>query len=270
MVDYWYYTGDSTYNDLTIQGLQHQIGPYNDYMPPNQTLTEGNDDQGFWGMTVMSAAEYNFPDPPEGQPGWLALAQAVFNTQAARWDTEHCDGGLRWQIFTWNNGYNYKNSISQACFFNIAARLALYTGNTTYVDWAARTWDWMVSVRLMDEAYRIYDGAHTDNACRVVVPYEFSYNPGAFLLGSAALYEYHNSRGETEQSDAWRRRVDGLLDSLENIFFFGDSRENKVMIEIACEPVNLCDSCLSRRSSAGGWQRQPSGPRGPSTESKCS
>ena len=254
LVDYWYYTGDSTYNDLTIEGLQHQIGPYNDYMPPNQTLTEGNDDQGFWGMTVMSAAEYNFPDPPEDKPGWLALAQAVFNTQAARWDTEHCNGGLRWQIFTWNNGYNYKNSISQACFFNIAARLALYTGNTTYVDWAARTWDWMVEVRLMNEAYRIYDGVHIEDDCRAAVPFEFSYNPGAFLLGSAALYEYHNGRGETEQADTWRRRVDGLLDSLEDIFFFGDSRDNKVMIEVACEAVNLCDvDQLSFKAFLSRW-----------------
>ena len=254
MVDYWYYTGDSSYNDLTIQGLQHQVGPYNDYMPPNQTLTEGNDDQGFWGMTVMSAAEYNFPDPPEGQPGWLALAQAVFNTQAARWDTEHCNGGLRWQIFTWNNGYNYKNSISQACFFNIAARLALYTGNTTYVDWSVRTWDWMVDVRLMDEGYRIYDGAHIEDGCTIIVPYEFSYNVGAFLLGSAAIYEYYNSQGDTEQSDMWRGRVDGLLDSLESIFFYGDSTENKVMIEVACEPVNLCDiDQLSFKAFLSRW-----------------
>lgn len=40
MVEYWYYTGDSTYNDVTTQGLLAQVGPDNDYMPPNQTKTE--------------------------------------------------------------------------------------------------------------------------------------------------------------------------------------------------------------------------------------
>ena len=40
MVEYWYYTGDSTYNDVVIQGLLAQVGPNNDYMPPNQTKTE--------------------------------------------------------------------------------------------------------------------------------------------------------------------------------------------------------------------------------------
>ncbi len=84
--------------------LVYQASPTNDYMPQNQTLNEGNDDQGFWGMSVMTAAEYKFPDPPKGQPGWLALAQAVFNTQAARWDDSNCGGGLRWQIYNWNKG----------------------------------------------------------------------------------------------------------------------------------------------------------------------
>lgn len=241
LIDYWYYTGDTTYNDITQQGMLHQVGPYNDFMPPNQTLTEGNDDQGFWGMAAMSAAEYNFQNPKDHQPQWLALAQAVFNTQAARWDTQYCNGGLRWQIFTWNNGFNYKNSISQACFFNLAARLALYTGNSTYADWAVRTWDWMVGVNFIDSTYRVYDGATVEHNCMDITPYEFSYNVGAFLLGAAAMAEYSNQAEKMDDAAQWHERVDGLLNSTELIFFFGNDVNDKVMIEIACEPVNLCD-----------------------------
>ncbi len=40
MIEYWYYTGDSTYNDVITQGLLAQVGPDNDFMPPNQTKTE--------------------------------------------------------------------------------------------------------------------------------------------------------------------------------------------------------------------------------------
>lgn len=40
MIEYWYYTGDSTYNDVVMQGLLAQAGPNNDFMPPNQTKTE--------------------------------------------------------------------------------------------------------------------------------------------------------------------------------------------------------------------------------------
>ncbi|KAI0401598.1 glycosyl hydrolase family 76-domain-containing protein [Xylaria palmicola] len=241
MIDYWYYTGDETYNEITKDGMLFQVGPYNDFMPPNQTLNEGNDDQGFWGMAAMSAAEYNFQNPPHDQPQWLALAQAVFDTQAARWETQYCNGGLRWQIFTWNNGFDYKNSISQACFFNLAARLALYTGNSTYADWAVTVWDWMVDVKFIDDGYRVYDGATIEHNCTDITPYEFSYNVGAFLLGAAAMVEYSNEANQADEVDLWHERVDGLLNSTELVFFFGNDINDKIMIEIACEPVNLCD-----------------------------
>lgn len=40
MIEYWFYTGDTTYNEVVTQGLLAQVGPDNDYMPPNQTKTE--------------------------------------------------------------------------------------------------------------------------------------------------------------------------------------------------------------------------------------
>lgn len=44
MVDYWAYTGDTTYVNVTYTALQHQVGDDNDFMPTNQTRTEGNDE----------------------------------------------------------------------------------------------------------------------------------------------------------------------------------------------------------------------------------
>ena len=111
-IDYWHLTGDSSYNKVVMQGLLHQVGAHEDYQPNNHTASLGNDDQGFWGMSAMLAAETKFPNPPEDKPQWLALAQAVWNTQADpdRHD-EHCNGGMRWQIPLSNSGYNYKNSM---------------------------------------------------------------------------------------------------------------------------------------------------------------
>ena len=195
LIDYWYYTGDTTYNDVTSQALLFQVGPDKDFMPPNQTTTEGNDDQGFWAMAAMSAAELNFPDPPADQPQWLALAQAVFNSQAARWDTTTCAGGLRWQIFTFNSGYDYKNSISNGCFFNVAARLARYTGNSTYADWAEKTYDWVTSVGLMSPTYQIFDGTDDTQNCTSLNHIQWTYNAGVYLLGAATMYNYVSSPG---------------------------------------------------------------------------
>lgn len=232
MIDYWYYTGDDTWNDMVIQGLLHQVGDHSDYMPNNQTLTEGNDDQGFWGLAVMSAAEQRFPDPPKDKPQYLALAQAVFNTQAARWDTENCNGGLRWQIFTWNKGFDYKNSISQGCFFALAARLALYTGNTSYADWAERAWDWTVGVSFIDDKYRVFDGAHIQTNCSNRIPYQWSYNVGVFINGASAMYKLTGS-------DAWKERLDGLVKGAD-VFFVGPNED--IMQEVACETVGLCNT----------------------------
>jgi mannan endo-1,6-alpha-mannosidase len=79
-IDYWYYTGDDQYNAMAAQALEHQIGEYDAFMPANQTRSLGNDDQAFWGMAAMSAAESRLPDLGGGKPSWLSLAQAVFNT----------------------------------------------------------------------------------------------------------------------------------------------------------------------------------------------
>jgi mannan endo-1,6-alpha-mannosidase len=188
LIDYWYLTGDAQWNDIITQAMLFQVGTNNDFMPNNQTKSEGNDDQCFWGIAAMMAAERNFPNPPSTSPQWLALAQAVFNEMASRWDPNTCNGGLRWQIFTFNNGYNYKNSIANGCFFNLGARLARFTGNTTYSDWAAKSWDWMESVGIMNEEYHIYDGTDTTINCSQVNHIEWTYNNGAILLGAATMW----------------------------------------------------------------------------------
>ncbi|KAK0109985.1 hydrolase 76 protein [Cadophora gregata] len=231
MVDYWYYTGDSTYNDVTTEALLWQVGPNRDYMTPNQTKTEGNDDQGFWGLAAMSAAEVNFPNPPQEQPQWLALAQAVFNTQAPRWDLTSCGGGLKWQIFTFNNGYNYKNSISNGCFFNLGARLAKYTGNDTYSDWAEKTYVWMEAIGLIDQNYYVFDGSDDLINCTRVNRLQWTYNAGAMLLGAANMYNHTNG------STIWKTRLDGLIKGLDVFFPNGQN----VMQEVACENNGLCN-----------------------------
>lgn len=37
IVQYWYYTDDTQYNNETMQALQHQVGSDDDYMPANQS-----------------------------------------------------------------------------------------------------------------------------------------------------------------------------------------------------------------------------------------
>ena len=191
MVDYWHYTNETIYNKKTMDSLLHQSNePLNDYEPGNWSLSLGNDDQGFWGMSAMLAAETKFPDPPADRPQWLALAQAVFNRQAHRWDDTHCGGGLRWQIPLSNNGYNYKNSIANAILFNMGARLARYTNNASYAEWSEKVWDWMVGVGYIDAEFNIYDGGHVEHNCTNIDLAQFSYTAGIFIQGLGFMHNF--------------------------------------------------------------------------------
>lgn len=200
LIDYWYYTGDEEYNELVTQALMHQAGPEKNYEPLNQTSALGNDDQAFWGMAVLSAAEYAFPNPPKDEPQWLALAQAVFNSQVVRWNNETCGGGLNWQVFPMNKGFNYKNTISNGGFFNIASRLARYTRNETYAKWADDTWDWVQAMGLVSDSYQFFDGTDENNNCSRVNHIQWSYNTGIFLQGAANMYNYVSISRVSEQS----------------------------------------------------------------------
>jgi len=184
LIDYWQLTNDTTYNDRVTAGLLAQVGENNDYMPTNQTRTEGNDDQVFWAFAVMTAAESKFPNPPPDQPQWLPLAQSVFNQQAARWNASTCNGGLRWQIYPFNAGFNYKNTISNGGFFQLAARLARYTGNATYAGWADKMYDWMEETGLVNEQYMVYDGADVADNCTVKNKIQYTYNYGTMIAGA--------------------------------------------------------------------------------------
>ena len=235
LVDYWYYTNDSTYNNVTTQALLSQVGPDDNYMVPAQQFDEGNDDQSFWGFSVMSAIERDYPAPPSTSPQWLPLIEALWNTQVARWGLGSCAGGLKWQIFTSNAGYDYKNSIANGGFFQLAARLARYTGNQTYLDWAEKAWNWTERVGLIDAQYNVYDGTSDTINCTQVDHDQETYNLGVFLYGAAVLYNYTNG------SAIWETRTTGLLDAA-TYFFSPFPNATNIMYETICETTSSCDT----------------------------
>ena len=128
LIQRWSITGNDTLNDLITQAMLWQVGDNKDFTPKNQSVDLGNDDQAYWAYAALDAAELGFPNPPDSQPQWLALAQAVHNDQADVWDAQTCGGGMRWQIYYWNTGWDYKNIQSNGGFFQLSARLARYTG----------------------------------------------------------------------------------------------------------------------------------------------
>lgn len=250
MIDYWRYTGDDTYNTLAVEGITWQNGGKgNPFMPPNFTATAGNDDYGFWAMAAMQAVELDFPSAPQGQPGWLDLAQGVFDFMVKRYSSEKaCDGGLRWQVPPTNKGYEIKNTISNAVFLNLGARLARFTGNQTQADWAEKTWTWLTTIGLIDDKSNVFELTSTVTNCTQIHKLQTSYTAGVLL--QAAAYMYNQVRPLLPQrlpaspsltltcqtTDAtqktWQNRLTALADRTLAVFF---ARDGGVLSEISCE-----------------------------------
>lgn len=161
----------------------------------------------FWGLAAMTAAELKFPDASSVGDGysWLSLAQGVYNYQVKEWDTSTCDGGLRWQIWTYESGYDMKNSISNGGLFQLAARLARYTNSATYAAWAEKIWDWCVSSPLLSNStWNVADSTETTNDCATQGNDQWSYNYGTFMMGAAYMYNYVSGPSfESFQCASW-------------------------------------------------------------------
>ncbi|KAF2703785.1 glycoside hydrolase family 76 protein [Pleomassaria siparia CBS 279.74] len=234
LIDYWYYTGDGQYNQLVVDGIQAQIGEDHDFLPDRWMFDIGNDDQLFWAFTVMSAAELGFPDPKPGQPGWLALAQSVMNQLIRRYDTDApaCRGGLRWQNQVVKAGWNYKNTAANGGMFQLGMRLAKYTGNKTYSDYANKVFDWMLQSPLIEDDFKINDGTDVTKGCVEADHTQWTYNYGIMIGGSAYAYALTNG------SAIWKTRLQGFLNHTSQFF---PADRNGVMVEI-CERSQRCDT----------------------------
>jgi mannan endo-1,6-alpha-mannosidase len=184
----------------------------------------------------MSAAEYGFPQPPDPYPSWRQICDNAFNDYVRRWefDSDTCGGGLRWQFTPENAGHDYKNSISNGGFFQLAARLARMTGNQTYVDWAEKVWNWTRAIGLMDDLYNVFDGTDLKFNCTRVNHNQWTYNVAIYLYGAASMQNYTNA------SEKWVTRTTGLLDAA-STFFSPFPNATNIMYEATCEKNSRCN-----------------------------
>jgi mannan endo-1,6-alpha-mannosidase len=118
----------------------------------------------------------------------------------------------------------------------MAARLARFTGNSTYADWAEKIYDWTTATKLIDDSYRVFDGASATDNCQQVSPLQWTYTPGIFIYGSAMMYNYTNG------SSTWETRLTGLIEQVDQTFFQAFDNATGVMVEGACEPYGTCNN----------------------------
>ncbi|PWY88204.1 mannan endo-1,6-alpha-mannosidase [Aspergillus heteromorphus CBS 117.55] len=233
LIQYWYFTGDASNNPAVSQGMYWQRGNDN-YMPSNWSSYMSNVDQMAWGLAAMTAAELNYP-VETNMSSWQTLAQRVFKVQSARWDESTCGGGLRWQIWSYESGYTMKTAASNGGLFQLSARLARFTGNQTYADWAEKIWDWSLTSLVNNDTWVVADSTSTGSGCATVGENQWTYNYGLYLSGLAYMYNFTN--GETK----WKAGLNGLLNTTFTNFF-PEKYGGMIMSEALCEPAEDCNT----------------------------
>lgn len=224
--------GDNQYEDLVYNGIIAQVGDDWNFQPAAQAATEGNDDQGTWGLVVVEAAEMGFKSPQQQYDvTWTQLAEKVFSTLYARWDMDTCNGGLRWQYDSSHSGYDYKATIANANLFQIAARLAKLTDNKMYAVAAEEIYNWLLGVNVIQEGEwgsAVVDGVTASENCSTPNGVEWTYNYGIMIGGGSYLYDF------TKDQDWYERTEDIILGSQ---ILYNDT----ILYERACELFNSCN-----------------------------
>ncbi|PSN62985.1 mannan endo-1,6-alpha-mannosidase [Corynespora cassiicola Philippines] len=238
LIEYSHITGDSNYDATISTALQWQTGDFDAFMPVNQTKSLSNDEQSIWGLAALAAAESGLSKPENVTWEWEDLAANVFDVQTARWhsgDNATCGGGLRWQIFSFNRGYDYMNSASVGNFFLLSARLARFTGNSTYSEWADRSYQWSRTVGLVSDDFEVFDGASANENCESINQLRWTADHALYTEGAAIMYNLTNG------NETWNSIVQGFVDASS---FFKDN-DTSALIEAACENDGTCASDLT-------------------------
>jgi predicted alpha-1,6-mannanase (GH76 family) len=129
---------------------------------------------------------------------------AIFTHNTGGWD-DTCRGGL-W----WTTSRNYKNAITNELFLTLAALLHQRTpGDTSYLGWAQREWEWFHASGLIGPSGLVNDGL--TSACANNGGTTWTYNQGVVLGGLAALFEITGDRAYLQQGEAI---ADAVLDKL--------------------------------------------------------
>lgn len=244
------------------------MGPALDFAPASQAGWEANDDQAYWVYNALTALEYGFPSL-ECQPSnaivntscansWYSISVHIFEEFVNRWQysDDTCNGGLTWQYnaAATGNSATYKNTVTNGGFFQLAARLARYTNNATYADWATQIYDWTEGVGLIADGWHVYDGTSIEQNCSVVNAAEYSYNVASYIHGTANMFAYHGSGNGSEGGTLWEARTHVLIGAANESFFSPFPNATGIMYETMCEFDLSCDTDqASFKGSLARW-----------------
>ncbi|KAI9329451.1 glycosyl hydrolase family 76-domain-containing protein [Obelidium mucronatum] len=195
---YYGFTGDATYNDWVDLQMQLAVGPNVGFLDAMSATTgRWNDDIGWWGLAVLTAAEStkNGIIAPKniidgGNPKYIDVANNTYFQMYGDWD-DSCGGGMFWSRNRHTKKINdayYKSAITNAQHVEMGARLYVYTGGEMYKKIVDRVYNWMKTSMMIDPVtYAVYDGLDSQSCS--LSPDMYSYHLGELIAGLSIMYK---------------------------------------------------------------------------------
>ncbi len=178
----------------------------------------GYDDEAWWANAWIRAFDLT------GDAKYLSMAKTIFTDMLNAWDASTCNGGV-W----WNRNRDYKNAITNELFMLVAAQLHSRTpGDTDYLNWAKREWDWFkVDGGMIDARGLVDDGLTT--ACKSNGQTQWTYNQGIVL---GALVEIYHATSDVQYLQAAQKLADASTSK---------SVTSGGILQEPCEPSANCN-----------------------------
>ncbi|KAJ3233347.1 hydrolase 76 protein [Chytriomyces hyalinus] len=193
-------TGDTTWLNFVDSNIQLALSNYNGktaFLDQSSAISgRWNDDIGWWGLALMTAAEampsgkvaaFNVQDG--ANPTYLSVADATHAQMYENWDS-NCAGGIFWsrnRNAAKATDANYKSAITNAQHVDLSARLLASTGDAKHQQSFDQVYDWMKTALINPSTYEVSDGI--DNRDCTKSPLQFSYHSGELLAATALMFK---------------------------------------------------------------------------------
>jgi predicted alpha-1,6-mannanase (GH76 family) len=133
------------------------------------------DDMGWLGIAALRLADAT------GSARYQQAAASLWHHVREQGWNETAGGGIAWR----KQQLYYKNTPSNGPFIILGTRLFLRTGETEYLDWATRAFDWLDGTLRRPDGF-VEDGINSKEDGRID-PWKFSYNQGLYVGACAEL-----------------------------------------------------------------------------------
>jgi mannan endo-1,6-alpha-mannosidase len=196
VMEYIKITGDETYASTVVNALTEASSfKTSNFLGNNPAFEETvagkwNDDILWYALPVATGGEvFGVDSIMPGGVSFHDLSDTTYKQVWGQWSDTLCGGGIYWSRNRQDlERKGYKSTITHGQQMILGGKLALLTGDNSYIEQGRQIYNWLKSSGIIRENYQVYDGVNDDKGCGVT-GINHSYNAGFVAGGLAWLYK---------------------------------------------------------------------------------